>query len=149
MEQPLAAHLPRGWAVTGRDLLVEGEFGEGAYGPTILLKLRTPEAAAYLRTLLDRLVEEGHGAALRLEEDPRISLGAALWSLELRVVAEPQLRRLTKEHDGSFIWSGTPDDWQTTSLLIEPLIDQSGHQYLTSEVDDDALVEVSQGEVDG
>lgn len=135
--------------MSAQDLLVEGEFGDSAYGPTILLKLRSPEAAAYLRTILDRLVAEGLGASLRLEEDPRVSLGAALWSLELRVVADPEPRRLWKQDEGGFTWAGTPEEWQTTSLLIEPLIDQSGHQYLTSEVDDDALVEVSQGEAHG
>jgi hypothetical protein len=135
--------------VSALDFLVEGEFGEGAYGPTILLRLRSPEAAIYLQSILDRLASGGPGASTRLEDDPHISLGAALWTLELRVVAEPQLRRLAKQQDGGFSWVGTSDEWQTTSLLIEGLTDHAGHQYLTSEVDDDALVEVSQGEAYG
>ena len=128
------------------DFLVAGEFGEGAYGPTILLKLRSPEAASYLRSIIERLVSGRPGASLRLEEDPGVSLGASLWTLNLRVVADPQLRRLSRDQEGGFTWVGTPDEWQTTSMLMEELTRESGHQYLTSEVDDDALVEVSQGE---
>ena len=83
-----------------------GKFGEGAYGPTVMLKLRSPEAASYVRSILERLVSGRPGASLRLEEDPGVSRGAALWTLNLRVVADPQLRRLSRDQEGRTTYEG-------------------------------------------
>lgn len=46
-----------------------------------------------------------------------------------------------------FTWIATPDDWESYAALLEPFIEwEYGHQYLTDEVNDDLLVEVSFGE---
>jgi hypothetical protein len=81
-----------------------------------------------------------------LDADPGISIGAALWALNLRTVSSPCRKHLCRNDGGGFTWIGTPDEWRTISLMIEPLLHQHGYQYLTSEVDDDALVEVSREE---
>jgi len=132
--------------VTEQTILVEGEYGEGAYGPTILLLLRSSEGVAYLRNIFESLASSAEGSLVRLRNEPGISIGAALWDLKLRVVKSSSLKHLFRDDEGGFTWIGTSDDWETMSLMIEPLLDQSGHQYLTSEVEDDALIEVSRGE---
>src|SRR5258708_7264264 len=148
LEQPLAAHLPGG-TVTEQVILVEGEYGEGAFGPTILLVLQGVQGVAYLRAIFDRLADSPEGTTVCLNEDPGLSMGAALWALDLQIVPSPPRRHLFRDEEGGFTWVGTSDEWQTTSLMIEPLLHQHGHQYLTSEVEDDALVEVSHGETHG
>lgn len=81
-----------------------------------------------------------------LEAEPEIDLTAALPSLTLRVVTEPPTKHLVRSDDGVVSWSCTPEEWSTIGELLEPLLTQRGHQYLTSETLDDALVEFSHGE---
>jgi hypothetical protein len=135
--------------MTEGELLVEGEFGEGAFGSTILLRMRSKIGAGYLLSLFERLAGSPEGTSMKLEAQPGVSMSAALWSLDFRVVATSRAQRLFRDDAGGFIWQGTADEWETTALLVEPLTHQAGHQYLTFEVDDDALVEVSQGEGHG
>jgi hypothetical protein len=136
-------------SVAGQPPLLEGDFYEGAYGPSILLVLTSREAVAWLRSVFDDLARGSIGAVLRLDTQPRVEIGAALTALQLRRVEATPDRHLVQARDGSFTWSCTADEWQTASLLLEPLLKQSGHQYLTSETDDDAIIEVSYGEDHG
>ena len=126
--------------------LLEGDFYEGAYGPSILLVLTSREAVQWLRTIFDDLARASVGAVTRLDSQPGVELGAALTALELRRVEHTPDRHLVQARDGSFTWSCTADEWRTASLMLEPLLDRPGHQYLTSETHDDAIVEVSYGE---
>ena len=132
--------------MTADEVVVEGEFAEGAYGPTILLRASSPQGAGRLKTIFDQLAHGESDTAILLEEQPGISLDASLWSLRLQRVPTSQPKRLSRNEDGGFTWIGTPDEWETTAMLVEPLTRQFGHRYLTSEVTDDALIEVSQGE---
>jgi hypothetical protein len=129
--------------------LLEGDFYEGAYGPSILLVLTSREALAWLRSIFDDLSSASIGTVLRLDSQPRVEIGAALTALELRRVEQTPDRHLVQAPDGSFTWSCTADEWHTASLMLEPLLEQSGHQYLTSETDYDAIIEVSYGEDHG
>jgi hypothetical protein len=129
--------------------LLEGDFYEGAYGPSILLVLTSREAVSWLRAIFDALASANIGAALRLDNQPGVHIGAALTALRLHVVRRTPDRHLIQLPDGSFDWSCTADEWQTASLMLEPLLEHVGHQYLTSEGDDDALIEVSYGEDHG
>jgi hypothetical protein len=62
--------------------------------------------------------------------------------------------RVTLRHsDGTdattFVWSATADGWLYLADLIHPLVDgRMGHQYLTDDKDDVALIELSSGEQD-
>lgn len=50
---------------------------------------------------------------------------------------------------GAFVWSATRDGWLYLADLIQPLADGgAGHQYLTEDKDDVALIELSCGEQD-
>ena len=129
--------------------LLEGDFYEGAYGPSILLVLTSREAVAWLRSIFNDLARASIGAVLRLDSQPSVEIGAELTALELCRVEHTPDRHLVQASDGSFTWSCTADEWQTASLMLEPLLEQSGHQYLTSETDDDAIIEVSYGEEHG
>jgi hypothetical protein len=129
--------------------LLEGDFYEGAYGPSILLVLTSREAVAWLRTMFDDLASAGVGTVVRLDNQQRVEIGAALTALRLRRVEHTPDRHLVQAPDGSFTWSCTADEWHTASLMLEPLLEQSGHQYLTSETADDAIIEVSYGENHG
>jgi hypothetical protein len=132
--------------VIERPLLIEGDYFAGAYGPSILLILVSPEAAQWLKVLFDGLADQGTGASVELTGMPEVTIGAALTDLTLSVVDDAPTRHLVRSRDGSVRWSCTSEEWRTAGQLVEPLIDHPGHQYLTSEIDDDAIVEVSRGE---
>jgi hypothetical protein len=59
------------------------------------------------------------------------------------------LRRDDATVGKSFVWSATVEGWLYLAELIQPLADGvAGHQYLTEDDDDVAVVELSSGERD-
>lgn len=152
MEHAMATPLPRRHTLTEPSPPIEGDFGEGAFGPTILLRLPTHAAAKYLRELFDWLATEPGGTMLNLVGHPGFSLAAAIWSFKVGVREADTSRRRTlgrrlfRDADGGFTWLGDSEEWTTTALLVDPLLRGSGFQYLTDETLDDAVVEVSFGE---
>lgn len=129
--------------------LLEGDFYAGAFGPSMLLVLTSPEAVSWFRGVFDGLAEAEPGAEFRLDSQPGVDLGVAVTGLLLRRVERASARHLMHDGAGRFTWSCTADEWREASLLLEPLLAGPGHQYLTSETDDDAIVEVSYGEEHG
>ncbi|MCA4135319.1 hypothetical protein [Arthrobacter sp. M4] len=124
---------------------IEGDFGEGAFGPTILLRLPTHAAAAHLRELFGWLATQPSGTMLNLVGQPGFRIAASIWSFRIGVREGTGGQRLVSDPEG-FTWLGDPEEWTTTALLVDPLTRQPGHQYLTDETLDDAIVEVSCGE---
>lgn len=146
MEWSVAVHLSgRDWAMI-ESPFVEGDYAEGAYGPTIVLVLSSADAANWLRGMFDDLAAAPEGTVIQLDAQPEVVLGAAVMRLNLRVVDRMPGRHLVRDGSGGFTWSCTRSEWHVASLLIEPLATEIGHQYLTSEIEDDALIEVSRGE---
>jgi hypothetical protein len=84
-----------------------------------------------------------------LVDQPQVRIGAALAELLLARVARPPNKHLVREEYDRFVWGCTSDEWETMSLMLEPFLEQPGHQYLTVEDADDALIEVSYGEDHG
>lgn len=125
--------------------LIVGDFGDGADGPTILLATSGAEGVELLRSLFENLSTSRPGTVVHFGSDSMISLTSEL-SLELRVAAEKCKPHLAQLDSGSFAWTGTPYEWETLGLLIEPLLRGAGHQYLTSDVLDEATIEFSRGE---
>jgi hypothetical protein len=130
-------------------LIVGGYSEKGAYGPTILLQLESPAAATWLR---DIFVEVSKASlTVDLVADPRVRLSGVK---QLLLEADPgvgslvQLRRTQRAPNAvSFRWIGTSTGWGYQADLMEPLTKgRAGHQYLTTEERDDALIEVSLGE---
>lgn len=130
----------------GNAPLIEGDFYEGAFGSSILLALTSRDAVTWLRTVFDSLAEADVGDVFRLDGPPRVEIGASITAFLLQRVEQPPERHLVRAPDGGFMWSCAAEEWRTASLMLEPLLTQSGHQYLTSETDDDGIIEVSFGE---
>jgi hypothetical protein len=126
--------------------LILGDYGPGAYGPTIVLKLASPAAAGWLRDLL--LARAAGREPLDLVSQPDVQI-TNVEALVLRTVpaADGRCRLYRAGESSRFTWECTSDGWRALAFLIEPFVaGERGHQYLTSEHADDALIEVSHDE---
>lgn len=131
--------------MTTAQRLISGDLDQGAFGPTLLLKLRSPDAASLLVSMVER-AQSGETAVL--ESSPLVEL-RMLERLEMRLTQEATTKRLAAITPRQLVWTCTRAQWVEVVELLEPFVaGQSGHQYLTSERDDDVLVEVSLGEPD-
>lgn len=144
----MATPVPRGLMSDpgGGEPLAEIDFYDGAYGPSILLILTGKESIAWLRMIFESISAAPVGTVIDLAELPQVRATGGLRNLVLSKAANEPRKRLVLEATGGFAWSCTSDEWRTMSLMLEPFAVRSGHQYLTSEGLDDALVEVSYGE---
>jgi hypothetical protein len=129
--------------------LLEGDFYEGAFGPSILLVLTSRESVTWLREVFGDLAVAPTERLFSLVSQPEVQIGAAVGDILLRRVSIPPEKHLAREDYDRFVWSCTSDEWETMSLLLEPFLERPGHQYLTNEGADDALIEVSFGERHG
>jgi hypothetical protein len=132
-------------------LLVVGQYGEGAYGPTILLKLLSPAAVEWLHDVMRNLANDPK-VVIDLAAQPGVSLlGIRSW--KLRRSSQPGDVALrgpaSVVAEADFEWEMDEFGWLRAAGLLEPLLrGKSGHQYLSREGHDAALVEVSFGEPD-
>ncbi|MBL8896515.1 MAG: hypothetical protein JNM84_02755 [Planctomycetes bacterium] len=118
------------------------DYYEGAYGPTIRFAFRSLEELKALREMMRRLAA-GEAREVALHELGCLSV-SHLEALTLAVVdveARVSLRRWQGE---SYLWVNTREGWEICCGLVDGLIqaNEPGHQYLTDEGVDDALVEV-------
>jgi hypothetical protein len=118
----------------------------GAYGPTIRIDAQRWEYLAAVGRLFRRLA-----SGETSEEDVGVALGCRLDSLHSLVAVREEGRNqkaltLYEVVAGlpAFRWSQDGDDWLEHAERIDVLLDSDspGHQYLTNEGFDDALVEV-------
>lgn len=124
-----------------------GDFYQGSDGPTIIL---IAESSSGCKKLQDTLRDLGSGGERRvLTQEPWVAI-ANVDAIEMVVRSEgPRVSLQRRAHDGSasFIWSATTDGWLYLAELIQTLCDGGiGHHYLTEDVDDAALIELSVGE---
>ncbi len=129
--------------------LIVGDFYSGADGPTIILILTSRGAGTWFQEALRELANGG--VARALTSDPRVFV-AHIDDIEMTTrSAGPRvsLKRLDGERGKSFVWSATREGWLYLADLTEPLCAGGvGHHYLTDDVDDDGLIELSSGEHD-
>ena len=129
--------------MTGRMTLA---YYEGAYGPTIRLDTQALEELTAVRRLFGRLaagegVEDDLCAALACRAD-------AIESLTVRSAPEPPAKALELRGQGRqgpiFTWTNGSGDWLECAEKVDALLSSGspGHQYLTNEGLDDALVEL-------
>lgn len=131
--------------MTAAERLISGDLDQGALGLTLLLKLWSPEAASLMVSMIERA--QG-GEPVILENSPLVEL-RTLERLEMRLTPEATTKRLVAITPRQLVWTCTRAEWAEVVELLEPFVaGQSGHQYLTSERDDDVLIEVSFGESD-
>jgi hypothetical protein len=117
-----------------------------AYGPTVRLDTDSLADLMAVRELFGRLaagdtLEEELGRALTCQLD-------SIRSLIVRAVQHRPSKALLLEYCGPggpvFRWSNTPEDWLECAAKVDALMasDSPGHQYMTTEGVDDALVEI-------
>jgi hypothetical protein len=118
----------------------------GAYGPTIRIDSQSREDLAAVGQLFRRLAS---GAVQ--EADFGQALGCRLDSIGLLMVRSVKSRRpkaLELQYftagQPAFDWSNTGEEWLEEAEKVDVLAaaDSSGHQYLTREGVDDAVVEL-------
>ncbi len=121
--------------------IIHGDFYAGAYGPTILLEAQELLGVDwFLRKLVELSRDEE--AAFDLASMPEMSItGVSELKVET-VEVQPEVA-LTRTGD-RFCWRQDTLRWAHASMLIEPLLKGGpGHQYLTREGTDAALIEFS------
>jgi hypothetical protein len=118
-----------------------------SYGPTIRIDAQRWEDLAAVGRLFRRLA-----SGETSEEDVGVALGCRLDSLHSLVAMREEGRKkkdltLQKVVAGlpAFRWSQSGDDWLDHAERVDVMLDSDspGHQYLTHEGVDDALVVVS------
>ena len=125
------------------------DYYKGSYGPTILFIVNDEDDLYYLFGLIKGLVRYDY-PEISLSKNDRFALSnmrnLILKTLEKKKPHEKNLYVSKEEFDSlDFIWALDTEGWYDCLGLLEGLIEGSGsgHQYLTSEGFDDALVVVS------
>jgi hypothetical protein len=129
-----------------QDLLLIGDFYDGAYGPTILLALEPERGARWFHRLLTRLARS-EGSGLDLVAAPETEIDG-IDSFKLGLVAEQPdvaLQRVDiKPTQIDFDWNQSASGWTWAAELVASFVKGgAGHHYLSLEDHDAALVEVS------
>ena len=111
--------------------------------------LTSQSSALWLASVFRRMV--GSVASMNLTADPEVDVDD-VESLELRRAEKTQGKQLRREGRRAALknyWMCTDEQWLTNAALLDPFVEgRSGHQYLTSEATDDAVVTVSFNEPD-
>ena len=123
------------------------EYYQGAYGPTLIVLLNSPQDGMHFKSIFLELAQ-GNVREAKFSQTDFLRL-ENVKDVTLQVTAQPKEKKsLTRINDAdeiAFNWSQTQDGWIRSVGLLDGLItaDTPGHQYLTSEAVDDALVEIS------
>jgi hypothetical protein len=125
--------------------LILGSFGVGSYGPTLHLELQGRDGVAWLKDMFLSMRDSRNPELITSR--PEVSFQGQL-VLELVHATAVQGKQLFRIADGEwFRWVCTAEEWLTNAMLLDPFLEgRAGHQYMTREGIDDALVEVSFGE---
>ena len=133
----------------GQSPLLTGDFYSGAYGPTLILIMSSPAAGVWLQHVFRELASGGPAFVLTAAPEVEIT---NLQTVEMTCRTGKPRITFTNDDEAegkSFVWSATPDGWRYLVDLIQPLCDSKvGHQYLTEDKDDAAVIELSFGEQD-
>lgn len=133
--------------------LFVASYYHGPYGPTIIMKALSADAAHWLHCVLLKLaISDLDDVEIDLAVAPEIEMQSILSLTLRRVKRQPQvaLRKTTSTADGTgFEWNQDLSNWSSAAGLLEPFVaGNTGHQYFTTAGEDDALVEISFGEAD-
>ncbi len=112
-------------------------------GPDRVLVLRpeSGESVVWLRAVFAGLPAT---RTRTLTAEPGVAI-TGVERLELVLVDRRPSPHVSEVGRGEFVWSGTADEWETSALLLDPFLDDQpgGHQYLTNDINDDAVICVS------
>lgn len=130
-------------------LLITGDYYQGATGPTIIMFLKSTEAAEWLQTLFRDIAHRGEARVITGEPEVQIT-GVDRIVLARRSDAggpSGTLRRVAGGSRPSFDWNATMEGWLYLSDLVQPFTDGiTGHHYLADDGIGDAVIELSYGE---
>jgi hypothetical protein len=131
------------------DRMIGGGFtANGAFGPLIYVIIKSDTGAKFMNQLFLDLASRPIGSAFDITKVTGVEI-ADLPQLNLRRTVEPRDKHLEvgAAEPNSFEWTCTREEWIQNAGLMEPFLEgKAGHQYMTSDVIDDALVEISFGE---
>jgi hypothetical protein len=122
------------------------DFYEGAYGPTLRFASSSEQD---LEMLLDVFSQLSSGACHQLELIPsKVAASYGITRISLGVVIREPSRSVRQLHPFPRLaiqWSRSRAGWDECVGRIEGLIESGGpgHQYLSTERVDDALIEIS------
>lgn len=132
----------------GAPLLV-GDFYDGADGPTIILIASAPAVCAWLQEVFREISHCVPNRTLSVQPEVRFTNVEAIEMVCRANGPRVTLGRGADTARKTFVWSATADGWLYLADLIQPLADgKAGHQYLTEDKNDVAVVELSCGEQD-
>lgn len=136
---------------TNSESRIVGDYYHGAYGPTILLKANSERAVEWLRNIFLRLAN-GTESHVDLAAMPGVNIAGVEAFMLGRLDEQPEVALQSQPTDAQAVecyWNQDASGWRHVAMLMEPfLAGKTGHQYLTREGQDDALLEVSYGESD-
>ena len=125
--------------------LVQLGFYDGAYGPTLRIDIPSRKLLEALKTVFQNLAEE-KATRTDLTKTDFVRPGNVS---RLVLVFQEQTKKLARSkaltlHRGTeFVWTNSADGWQYCVDLLSGFGEQLGHQYLTAEGIDDALIEAA------
>ena len=124
------------------------DYYSGAYGPTIRIDIQSMESLKKIKNVFQSLSHKvGEETNLvDLENIKFIGLNKfILISIPEDQKTEKKLFLTQKDDLVEFFWKTSCRNWDMIMLLVEGLIEGNnpGHQYLTEEGIDDALVELA------
>ncbi len=121
---------------------------EGAYGPTLKIAIEQHNDLTAIARLFERLASSGDlGEVAFCSVVQCVTDNCAALILRTVVAPPPKaLELLYLSGEGpAYLWSNTADRWSDCAEKVASLVehDAPGHQYLTEEGLDDALIELS------
>lgn len=116
-------------------------------GPNILIVLTTHDSISWLRAIFESVAEAPVDVPVNLAALQGVQVSGELSEFMLTRIVDRSSTHLVCDDDGRFVWSCTSEEWVTMSLMLEPFLTQTGHQYFAAGPTDDALIEISYGEV--
>ena len=121
------------------------DFYDGAYGATLRIDIPSRELLEALKGVFQSLAQKKHHEVELAKADFVHAGNVTALDLELEEHPKTQGRSKTLhlEHGMKFVWNNTAAGWQYCSDLLDGFGEQPGHQYLTTEGIDDALIEAA------
>jgi len=128
--------------------LIALDLYDGAYGPTLRIDIPSRELLESLKRVF-RSLAQSKASLVHLAKVDFVR-GGNVATLDLVLNEQSKKSRAKTLHleDGSpgaakFVWKQPADRWLDCFDLLDGFGEQPGHQYLTSERIDDALVEAA------
>jgi hypothetical protein len=124
-------------------VLLTGTLQETADKPTLFLESVSEEGVEWLRGLFFGLARSPWPTGVRLDGQERASFGEGMPTISLWHRGRPYHPKMVIGPDGDLIWTCTAEEWQVIGESVGVLLQGPGHRYLTSEADDQVVVEAS------